>query len=485
MRWTNTDDEGKNEKKRETRPKSILLLLGSLLRGLGDFATLAIGLLDTLDDTDSDRLPHVTDSEASKRRVFGVSLDAHGLAWDKFDHSGITGLDGLGILLSDGTSSTIDLGLDLSELAGNVGGVAIQDRRVAITDLPGVVEDNDLGQEGGGLLGGVVLRVGGDVPTTNILDRNVLDVETDVITRVTLLELLVVHLDGLDFGGHVRRGEVDQHAGLDDTSLDTANRNCANTTDLVDVLEGKAEGLVGGTLWGFDGVDGIEESLALANTGLGLLGPALVPWHVGRVFQHVVTVPPGNGHEGNGLGVVTDLLDETRGFLDDFVEPLLRPLGGVHLVDSDDELAHTEGEGKESMLAGLTIFGDTSFEFTGTGRNDEDSAIGLRGAGNHVLDEITVSRSVDDSNHVAGGFELPQGDIDGNTTLTLSLQLVEHPCVFEGSLAEFSSFLLELLNCSLVDTTALVDQVTGSGGFAGIDMSDDDDVYVKLLLSHF
>ena len=44
--------------------------------------------------------------------------------------------------------------------------------------------------------------------------------------------------------------------------------------------------------------------------------------------------------------------------------------------------------------------------------------------------------------------------------------------VLEGALSEFSGFLLELFDCTLVDTTALVDQVTGSGGLAGIDMSD-------------
>ena len=29
--------------------------------------------------------------------------------------------------------------------------------------------------------------------------------------------------------------------------------------------------------------------------------------------------------------------------------------------------------------------------------------------------------------HVLGGLELPEGDIDRDTTLTLSLELVEHP----------------------------------------------------------
>ena len=96
-------------------------------------------------------------------------------------------------------------------------------------------------------------------------------------------------------------------------------------------------------------------------------------------------------------------------------------------------------------------------------------------------------------NHVLRSLKLPQGDIDGDTTLTLSLELVEHPSyrnprqslasesgrskdvltILEGALAEFGGFLLELFNGTLVDTTALVDQVTGGGGLAGIDVSDD------------
>ena len=71
-------------------------------------------------------------------------------------------------------------------------------------------------------------------------------------------------------------------------------------------------------------------------------------------------------------------------------------LGGVHLVDGDDELTHTEGEGEEGVLAGLAVLGDTSLELTGTAGDDEDGAVSLRGTGDHVLDEVTVSWGVDD-----------------------------------------------------------------------------------------
>ena len=46
---------------------------------------------------------------------------------------------------------------------------------------------------------------------------------------------------------------------------------------------------------------------------------------------------------------------------------------------------------------------------------------------------------------IFGSFELPEGNVDGDTTLTLGLQLVEHPCVLEGTLAEFGGFLWRAL----------------------------------------
>ncbi len=44
--------------------------------------------------------------------------------------------------------------------------------------------------------------------------------------------------------------------------------------------------------------------------------------------------------------------------------------------------------------------------------------------------------------------------------------------VVERTLAELSSFLLELLDGTLVDTTTRVDQVTSGGRFSKIDVAD-------------
>ena len=54
-----------------------------------------------------------------------------------------------------------------------MGSVAIEDGGVTSANLSGVVEDDDLGVERSGLFGRVILRVRGDVSTTNILNGDV------------------------------------------------------------------------------------------------------------------------------------------------------------------------------------------------------------------------------------------------------------------------------------------------------------------------
>merc|ERR1719340_575875 len=99
----------------------------------------------------------------------------------------------------DGTNATINLLLDFVELASNMSGVAIQDWRVAIANLTGMVQDNDLSGE---VLGGEC--------------RLVLGVGCDVSSR-------------------------DDHTRFDDTSFDTTNGHCSNTADFVDILERQSQ----------------------------------------------------------------------------------------------------------------------------------------------------------------------------------------------------------------------------------------------------
>merc|ERR1712234_52144 len=308
-----------------------LLLLASLFGGLGDLARGGFLLGDGLDDTDGDRLPHVTDGETTERRVVGESLDRHGLGGSHLHNGGIAVLDALGESFQFLAGTTIALLEDLFEFAGDVSGVAIHDRRISVLDFSRVVQDDDLRIEVLALLGRVVLGVRGDVATTDFLDGDVLYVEANVVTGESLGKRLVVHLHGFDLSGDISRSKSDNHSRFDDASLDTANWHCSNASDLVDILEGKTKGLVGGARRRDDGVKGIDEGHAARRSlFFGLLGPSLLlfaisvsidpPGHLLRFLQHVISVPSRDGAEDDFLRVVTDLLDVTLDFLSDLQE---------------------------------------------------------------------------------------------------------------------------------------------------------------------
>ena len=96
-----------------------LLSISFLLQGLvGSLGLLALKDLGGggLDDTDSDGLPHVTDSEPPKGWELGEGLNAHGLAGGEDDDGSVTRLDELGVVFGGFTSTTINLLPDLLEL---------------------------------------------------------------------------------------------------------------------------------------------------------------------------------------------------------------------------------------------------------------------------------------------------------------------------------------------------------------------------------
>merc|ERR1740136_144882 len=432
---------------------------------VGSLGLLALEYLGggSLDDTDSDGLPHVTDSEPSQGRERAESLNTHWLRRLQDDDSSVSRLDELGIVLSGLTGTTVNLLLDLGKLASNVSGEVL---------------------DSGGRL---VLRVRGDVSSLDVLNRHVLDVKSNVVSGGSLRERFVMHLHGLDLCAQLVGGESDDHAGLDNSGLDTAHWNCSNASNFVNILEGQSEGLVSRSGRGDNGVEGLKEGGAVGLAFLALNSPSLVPAHVSTGLQHVVSMPSGDGDERNSCRVVSNLLDEARHFLLNLLEPRLAVwrLSGVHLVYSNDKLLHSKGVSKQGVFSGLTVLGDASLELTGARGDNEHTTISLGSSSDHVLDEIPVSGGVDDGDIVSRSLELPECDIDGDSSLTLSLQFVEDPCVLEGSLSRLLGLLLELFNGSLVDTTALVDHVAGGGGLAGVHVTDDDNVDMELFLSHF
>mmetsp|Transcript_1725 Transcript_1725/g.4763 ORF Transcript_1725/g.4763 Transcript_1725/m.4763 type:complete len:459 (+) Transcript_1725:159-1535(+) len=444
-----------------------LRLLGRRLGRLGGLVLLGHGL----DHTHSHGHAHVTHGEAAQGRVVLEGLHGQRALGDQVHDAAVASLHALGVLLRLLVGTAVDLGGDLGELARDVRGVAVQHRGVAGHDVL-VVHHDHLGVEGLGLAGRVVLGVGAHVAAADLLHGHVLDVEADVVAGLRLGHGLVVHLHGLDLSGDHDGGEGHDHAGLEDARLHAAHGNRADAADLVHILEGQAQGLVRGALGRLDRVERVQQA------GAG------VPAHLVGLGDHVLALEARDGDEGDALHLVADLGQVLAHLLLDLLVAVLLVVDRVHLVHGHDHLLHAQGVRQQGVLAGLALLGDTSLELTHAGGDDEHGHVGLRGARDHVLDEVTVARGVDDRELEVRGLELPQGDVDGDTALALGLELVQHPGVLEGALAHLGGLLLELLDRALVDAAALVDQVARGRRLARVDMADHHDVDVSLLLAH-
>ena len=108
---------------------------------------LEVFLLNSLDDTDGDGLLHVSNGESSERWVLSKDFNGHWLGWDKLDHGSITRFDELGFLFNDFACSSVILGKNFLELAGNMCCVAIKNWGVSVLDLSWVIDDDDLSIE--------------------------------------------------------------------------------------------------------------------------------------------------------------------------------------------------------------------------------------------------------------------------------------------------------------------------------------------------
>jgi len=107
----------------------------------------------------------------------------------------LTSLDEFGELFKDLTSSSVNRRNNFFEFDGNVASVAIQDRAVTALDLSGVVQDDDLSLEVRDFSSWIILGIRANISSSDILDRDVFNVESDVVSWNSFLDGFVVHFN--------------------------------------------------------------------------------------------------------------------------------------------------------------------------------------------------------------------------------------------------------------------------------------------------
>ncbi len=236
-------------------------------------------------------------------------------------------------------------------------------------------EDVDLAGEFGVRRDGTGL--GENLAAGDILLLRAAKERADVVAGLTLVEELAEHFNARD-GGLGRRLETDDFdfvANLDDTALDTAGHHGAAAFDREDVFDRHEERLVEFALGlGDVGVESFHELVdALASR---IVSGSRLGGRIRSAADH-----------GSVVAIIIILGKELAHFHLDEVEHF-SVVDEVALVEEDDNLRHADLAGEKDVLAGLR-------HGAVDGGDDEDRAIHLGGAGDHVLDVVGVSGAVD------------------------------------------------------------------------------------------
>src|SRR3954447_168268 len=278
--------------------------------------------------------------------------------------------------------------------------VAREERRVAAALL--LLEDVDLGLEL--RVRRDRLRLAEDLAALDVLALGAAQLAADVVAGLALVEDLAEHLDaGHDRGrGVLDADDLDGVARVDDALLDAARRDGAAAGDREDVLDRHQERLV-------------EGALRLGDVGVEVIGEL-----VDRLLVLLVTLERLERGALDERDVVARevVLGEQVADLDlDELEELL-VVDHVDLVQEHDDVRHADLAGEQDVLARLR-------HRAVSGRHDQDRAVHLGGARDHVLDVVRVTRAVDVRVVAVRRLVLDVRRVDRDAALLLLRRLVD------------------------------------------------------------
>ena len=152
----------------------------------------------------------------------------------QLDQSSLPRLDKLRLLLYHLFSSFVNFGPNLVKPTSDMGGMAVQHRRISIDYFAGVVDNYDLAYEHGGILGWVSLTLRGYIAAFHTL---IFYLEPDIVSGKSFIHFLVMHFDRADCSGQVSRTNSAGTAWLQNARFHSSNCYGSNSLDLVYVVD--------------------------------------------------------------------------------------------------------------------------------------------------------------------------------------------------------------------------------------------------------
>ena len=331
----------------------------------------------------------------------GAATFTDGELGSLFHGDGVDEVDGEGDVVT--RHNHIGAGREF-DASGDVGRTEEELRTIAVKEV-GVTAaflfGEDVGRRGELVVRDDGARFGKDLATFDLLTGDTTEKRADVVAALGEVQGLAEHFKTGNDGalGRFDTDDFSRVVDVDAATFDTAGNNGATARDGHDVFDREKEGL--GIIVdrirdvGVKGVEKLKDGLAGGIVdGLGVAGlESGATDNRGFVAREVVFVEKvANVHfnEVDEFGVI-DL---------------------VALVEEDDDVRNADLTGKKDVFLGLRHNAIGS-------RNDEDSSIHLGGAGDHVLDVVSVPRAVDVRIVTLLGFVFDVGRVDRDTTSAL------------------------------------------------------------------
>ena len=341
--------------------------------------------------------------------------------------------------------------------AGDVGGVEEELRTIAVKDV-GVTAAFFFLKDIGGSSELIVRDDGAglrkNLATFDLIVGDAAEKGADVVAAISGIKGLTEHFKTGDDGalGRTDTDDFSRIVELDGATFDTAGDDGATARDGHDVFDREKERLVhvafGVRNVGVKSFKEFKDALGIGIFGIGddtrFESGAMDDREI--ISREVVFAEKiANIHldELDELFVVVDL---------------------VALVKEDDDLRNTDLASKKDVLTGLrhNAIG---------GGDDKDRSVHLSGAGDHVLDVVSVPRAVDVRVVALFGFILDVSGVDGDTTFSLFRGGVD---VGIGHVNDLRIYKVEN-----------VGDRRGKGGLAVVDVADGANVDVDTVTVEF
>mmetsp|Transcript_32387 Transcript_32387/g.48083 ORF Transcript_32387/g.48083 Transcript_32387/m.48083 type:complete len:352 (-) Transcript_32387:394-1449(-) len=193
----------------------------------------------------------------------------------------------------------------------------------------------------------------------------------DRVSGTCTIQHLLMLLNGKDlFVLETRRHDTNNVSRANSSLLNRSCNDLSNALDVIDARHRKTKRSIRQPLrWLNEIVQGIEKGEArYLHLGLEISLPTLVPRSLVGLLREVIAIESRVRDEWDLLGLESDYLEHLCKLILDLIEPLLRPVAGVHLVDSDNDLLNTQEVEQTCMLARLAFL-------------DSEFGVGLRDRG--------------------------------------------------------------------------------------------------------